>query len=685
MTRSGRVSQLAVPLAVVGIVVTMVVPLPTALLDLLLTVSISLGIVILLTSMFVKDALDFSVFPSLLLITTLFRLALNVSSARLILLDGFAGHVIEAFGRIVVGGNLVVGLVIFLILVVIQFAVITAGAGRVAEVAARFTLDAMPGKQMAIDADLNSGLINDEEARRRRREVTMEADFHGAMDGASKFVKGDAIAAVVIVAINLVGGFTVGVVQNHLPIGEAIQRYALLSVGDGLVSQVPALLISIASGIVVTRAASEDDGGLGADVWDQLVRSRRVLGIGASAVGALALLPGLPKVPFMAVAGALAVAALRRPKDPAAPGTDEERAVPHRVEPDDGEPVLADLRVDALELELAPDLMDLVDVERGGNMLERVRKLRRQLASDLGLVVPLVRTWENPMLPASTYVIRVHGVEAGRGEAPPGCVLVLDDGLSEPMPGRRTSEPVFGLPATWMPAELADSLEASGATVVDRSSIVVTHLSEVVRASAADLLSREDVQSLVDAVREIAPSLASEIGGDGISLADVQRALRGLLSEGVPIRDLVRILEAITGKARNARDPESLLEAARATLGPAICARVAVNGVLPVVTIDPLLEHSLLEALSTGENGSFLALDPVRAEGLIRGIERAVTDAEASGRRPVLVCSQGLRPAVRRLVATSRPELPVLSYVELNRSLTVEPIGVVNLVASAAV
>ncbi|HVV35912.1 MAG TPA: FHIPEP family type III secretion protein, partial [Acidimicrobiales bacterium] len=345
------------------------------------------------------------------------------------------------------------------------------------------------------------------------------------------------------------------------------------------------------------------------------------------------------------------------------------------------------LRVEPLELELATDLLDLVDNTRGGMLLERVRKLRRQIALDLGLVVPLVRTRDNPLLSPSTYIIRVHGVEAGRGEAPPGCVLVLDDGfITEGMSGRPTTEPVFGLPAMWMPAELADSLEASGATVVDRGSVLVTHLAEVVRSRAADLLSRQDVQTLVDAVKEIAPTLAAEVGGaDGLSIAEVQKVLRGLLAEGVPIRDLVAILEAITATARATRDPEHLLEAARQNIGPAICERVATDGTLAVVTLEPLLEHALLEAVQIGENGSFLAIDPLRTEGLIAGISEAMNSAEATGRHPVLVCAQQLRPSIHRLAQASRPDLPVLSYAELSRNLTIEPIGVVNLVQHAAV
>ena len=677
--------QIGIPLLVVGVIITMVVPLPAMLLDFLLAANLSLAVLILLTSMLVGNALEFSVFPALLLVTTLMRLSLNVSSTRLILLHGDAGKVIEAFGSIVVGGNLVVGLVVFLILVVIQFAVITAGAGRVAEVGARFTLDAMPGKQMAIDADLNAGLISDEEARRRRAAVAAEADFYGAMDGASKFVKGDAIAAVVIVVINLLGGFAVGVLQHHLPIGEAMRRYALLSVGDGLVSQIPALLISIASGLVVTRAASDGDGGLGADMWMQLLRNRRAMGIAAASIGLLGALPGLPKLPFLALAGVLGVAATRR--SPAAgtegPSTTSEAPATGEVA-DSPDALLGQLQVEPLELELAGDLFDLVDPDRGGHLLERVRALRRQIAFDLGLVVPLVRTRDDQILPLSTYVIRVHGVEAGRGEAPANSVLVLSDPDRPNPPGRPTVDPVFGLPAIWVSADLAEGLEAGGATVVDRASVVMTHLSEVVRRHAADLLSRQDVSALVDAVRQVSPVVAGEAGGEALGLTEIQRALRGLLAENVPIRDLVRILEALTAKARETRDPEALLEAARRALAPAISAQAAMGDTLQAVTFEPLLEQSLLEALRTGDSGSFLAVDPQRMEMLIDGLNRAVTEAERQGTRPVILCSPQLRPAVRRLVSAGRPTLPVLSYAEVSRSLAIEPVGVITLVPNPA-
>src|SRR4051812_22240355 len=680
-----RLAQVGVPLLLVCVVITMVVPLPKMLLDMLLAANISLAVVILLTSMVVQRALDFSVFPALLLVTTLVRLSLNVSSTRLILLHGDAGHVIEAFGNFVVGGNLVVGLVIFLILVVIQFAVITAGAGRVAEVTARFTLDAMPGKQMAIDADLNAGLISEDEAKTRRADVGREADFYGAMDGASKFVKGDAMAGIIIVMIYLLGGFVIGMAMHHLPMGEAISKYALLSVGDGLVSQVPALLISVASGIVVTRVRNDDNGGLGGDLASQLAGSQQALRIAAVGVAILGLLPGLPKMPFLTIAGVLAFLASRR-KTADAAAKDAKDAAEAPAEPAAGEDdLMTNLRVEPLELELAPDLLDLLDPGRGGGLMERVRALRRRIASDLGLVVPPIRTRDQVTLPPETYAVKVHGVEVARGEAPPGHSMVLGENQWAGLAGRATIDPVFGLPATWMTSEIADVLALEGATVIDRASVIVTHLSEVIRRTARDLLSRQDVAALVESVKESAPALAEEIGGEGLSLGEVQRVLRELLDEGVPIRDLTRILESVTSKARETRSPEMLVESARAVLGPGICAAAAVGGSLKALTFEPLLEQSLLEAVRSGDGGSWLAVDPVRMEALIEGIGSAISAAENLGHRPVLVCAAQLRVCIRRLLATARPDLKVLSYSELSRSVSIEPVGVIRLAERALV
>ena len=682
--RSTRLSQVGVPAAVVAIVVMMVVPLPTMLLDLLLVCNLAGATVILLVSMNVRRTLDFSIFPSLLLIATLFRLALNVSSTRLVLLHGNAGKVIESFGHFVVGGSVVVGLVIFLILSVIQFIVITNGAGRVAEVGARFTLDAMPGKQMAIDADLNSGLITEDEARRRRREVAAEADFYGAMDGASKFVKGDAIAGLLITTINLFGGFVIGVLQHHLSITDAVNRYSLLSVGDGLVSQIPALLISIASGLVVTRAATEAD--MGTDLIAQLGRQEQQLRVAGTCIGLMALVPGLPKIPFLAVGAALWFASIRVKESNAAEAEAEKAAAVagnaaalagHA--PDSPEELASSMLVEPLELEIGLGLMDLADTARGGDLLDRVRALRRKVAMELGIVIPPVRTRDNLDLPPAAYAIRVHGVEVARGEAPSGSVLVLGERPSG-VPGTPTRDPVFGLDASWVPAEFAAQAELAGATVVDRGSVVTAHMAEVVRGNAGRLLSRQDVKMLVDAVRASDPVVADEFGNAGLSLAEVQRVLQALLDEVVPIRDLVRILEVLSERARVSKDTEVLTEAVRVAIGPSISAGHAPDGKLPVLTLDPLLEHALLEAVRPAETGSFLALDPEIAERLLAEVSARATAAEQQGRQPVLVCAAPIRPALRRLVRNVQPQLAVVSYLEIGRQLELESMGVVSLV-----
>ena len=677
--KSSRIGQIGIPAAIIGIVVMMVVPLPTIVLDLLIAVNITGAVLILLVSLSVTRPLDFAVFPSLLLIATMFRLALNVSATRLVLLDGFAGKVIESFGHFVVGGSLVVGLVIFVILVVIQFVVITNGAGRVAEVAARFTLDAMPGKQMAIDADLNSGLIDEDEARRRRAEVSQEADFYGAMDGASKFVKGDAIAAIVITMVNLFGGFFVGVVQRHQSMGDAISTYSLLSIGDGLVSQIPALLISISTGLIVTRATT--DGDMGSDLLKQFGAQRRAVQIAGSAIIALAMIPGLPKLPFLLVGGAVLVIAQRLPKqgDGSKETPETVAALAAAPSPDSPESIARDMRVEPLELELAYDLIDLVDASTGGDLLDRVRALRRKLALELGIVIPLVRTRDNLDLPPKTYAIRLHGVEVARGEAPAGMLLAIGDDLGS-LPGTVTKEPVFGLDAKWVPVEMRRHVGLAGATVVDRSSVLTTHLAEVVRSHAAQLLGREDVKTLIDMVKATHPVVVEELTPAPLTLGEIQRCLQSLLTERVCIRDLVRIFEAMSARARASVDPDGLVEAARGALGPAISADHAVDGRLPVLTFDPLLEQTLLESLRTGDSGGFLMLDPLYAERLALEAARVAEQVEQTGDHPVLVCAQPLRLPVRRLVETAAPRLPVLSYAELGGQLSIIPVGVVTVV-----
>jgi len=674
-------SSLIVPIAVVGVVVMMVVPLPTAALDLLLACNISGSLLILLVSMNVRRPLEFSVFPSLLLVATLFRLALNVSVTRLVLLDGYAGKVVDAFGHFVVGGSLVVGLVIFLILIVIQFIVITNGAGRVAEVGARFTLDAMPGKQMAIDADLNAGLIDEVTARARRADVAAEADFYGAMDGGTKFVKGDAIAAIIITLINLIGGLIVGVVIRHMPIGQAISTYSLLSVGDGLVSQIPALLLSVSTGLIVTRSTTHGD--MGTDMMTQFGAQKSATRMAGFAALAICVIPGMPKLPFLVVGGGLLFIASRQAN--ADDDADETTAAAKApvLSPDSGEAIVEDMRVDPLSLDLACDIVDLVDTANGGDLLDRVRALRRKMAMDLGILLPLVRTRDDLDLPLSTYSIQLGGIEAARGQAPPGAVLAIGESLGS-LPGAPTREPVFGLAAKWIPAELRQQAELAGATVVDRSSVITTHLAEVVRRNASRLLGREDVRTLTEAIKRTHPVVVEELTPALLNLGEIQRVLQMLLDDGVAIRDLVRIFEAMSLRAKTNQDPESLTEAVRAALGPAIAAPYHKDGVLRVMTLEPTLEQNLLQAIRPAENGSFLVLEGPQVDGITGNVLDIAERSEQRGETPVLVCSAHLRSPLRKLLKVTAPRVPVLSFAELGDTAQIETIGVVDVTHALA-
>jgi flagellar biosynthesis protein FlhA len=672
-----KLTKAAVPIGVVAIVLMLVVPLPATVLDLLLGLNITASLLILLVSMQIKRPLDFAVFPSLILIATLFRLALNVSSTRLVLTDGYAGKVIEAFGHFVIGGSLIVGLVIFVILTIIQFVVITNGAGRVAEVGARFTLDAMPGKQMAIDADLNAGLINETQARKRRHEVTAEADFYGSMDGASKFVKGDAIAAIIITLINLIGGMAIGVMQLGMSPADAVSTYSLLTVGDGLVSQIPALLLSTATGIIVTRSAS--DGDMGSDLLAQLGRFKQPVRIAGGAALALCLIPGLPKLPFLLIGGLFLVMAARMQETPPEDdGADGPAAADDEPKPDSPEAIAEKMRVDPLELEVAFDLVDLVDTARGGDLLDRVKALRRKVAMDTGLVIPLVRTRDNLDLPSSQYVIWLNGVPAAKGTSPAGTVLAIGDAL-DGLPGKATREPVFGLPAKWVPAELQRQAEMAGATVVDRSSVITTHLAEVVRQNAADLLGREDVRLLVEMVRRTHPIVVEELTPTLLTLGEIQRVLHGLLDESVSIRDLVRIFEALSVRAKVSTETDGLVEAARSALGSAIShPYVTPDERLHVLTLDPAFEQRLLEAVRQSDGGQVLAVDAGTVDALVNGCTGLLGDAERLGLSPVLVCSPQVRAALSRLMRQILPRLPVISYTEVSRTAQIESLGVVN-------
>ncbi len=675
-----RHTDLVAAVAVVVIVTMLVVPLPPALLDLLIALNISAALSILVVTMYLNRALDFSSFPSLLLLTTMFRLAINVSVTRLILTTGDAGSVVKAFGQFVVSGNVVVGLVIFLILVVIQFVVVTNGAGRVAEVGARFTLDAMPGKQMAIDADLNAGLITDEEARGRRAEIAREADFYGAMDGASKFVKGDAMAAVIITAINLIGGIVVGMLQHHLSFSEATHQFSLLTVGDGLAAQIPALLISVAAGIIVTRSASDRD--LGTDIATQILRQRRAPLVAAAAIGIFALVPGLPKLPFLVISGLLA--AVGWSVRDGMPGEETDQAAEAQQAraalPAPGEQAVDRLSVDALELTVGFGLVPLVDGSSGGALLRRVSMIRRQIAAELGIVIPPVRIHDELGMESHEYVLKIRGSEVARGRIMPGHLLAMDPGdAGSGLQGIPTTEPAFGLPAVWVHDSARSEAEMLGYTVVDAESMIVTHLTETIRGHAAELLSRQDVKALLDQLKTTNAAVVEEVVPEVLSLGEIQRVLQSLLTEGVAVRDLSTIMEAIGDKARITRDTSLLTEYARQALGRAITSPHLDEGLcLRAITLDPEIEQEVATSITQTTDGEYLVIDPPRAQEIVGALRTQVEHATAQGVRPVLLCSARIRRHLRRLVAQAQPHLPVCSYNEIAPGVNVETIGVIH-------
>ncbi len=689
LKKAQRHSDLVAAAAVVLVVAMMVIPLPAFLLDLLITLNISAALMIVVATLYVPRALDFSSFPSLLLLTTLFRLAINVSVTRLILLHGDAGHVVTAFGNFVVGGNVVVGLVIFLILIVIQFVVITNGAGRVAEVGARFTLDAMPGKQMAIDADLNTGQITDEEARKRRAEIGQEADFYGAMDGASKFVKGDAMAGIMITGINLIGGIVVGVLQQGLPFSEAAHTFSLLTVGDGLCAQIPALLISVATGILVTRSASEED--LGTDISGQILEQRKAPLVAGVVIMAFALVPALPKIPFLIIGGlffavgwSLRKVPNKAERDLAAKAAPAAAAAGELPAPRDA--ALDALALDPLELAIGFGLVPMVDQQAGGTLLQRVGTIRRQIASELGMVIPPVRIRDDVGLDSHEYVMRVRGTEVARGGVMAGHHLAMDPGdAMGQLPGIPTTEPAFGLPAVWIPEGGRAEAEALGWTVVDPESVVVTHLTETIRVHASELLTRQETRQLLDQLKEVNAAVVDEVVPDVLSVGEIQRVLQALLREGVSVRDLGAIVEAIGDKARLTRDVAMLAEYARQALGRTIVAPyLDGEGTLRAIALDPTLEQELAESLVQTADGEFLAMDPIRAHALVDLCAEQVDQALARGGRPVMLCSARVRRHLRRLWEQRIPQLAVCSYNEIAPGVSVETVGVLDAASIAA-
>jgi flagellar biosynthesis protein FlhA len=676
-------TDLVAALAVVIVVTMLIIPVPPAVIDFMITLNISGGLAIVVASMYLNNALEFSVFPSLLLLTTMFRLAINISVTRLILSTGDAGSVVKAFGQFVIRGDVVIGLVIFLVLVVIQFVVVTNGSGRVAEVAARFTLDAMPGKQMAIDADLNAGMITDKEARERRSDIAREADFYGAMDGASKFVRGDATAAVLITGINLVGGIVIGLLHRHLSFTETIHTYSTLTVGDGLAAQIPALLISVATGIIVTRSASERD--LGSEITKQILSQRKAVLVTGIVILAFALVPGLPKIPFILIGGFMTFLGWRLRNGLPASFLDPVPEAPAPALPAGDkharDTVLKELPIDALELGVGFGLVPLVDRRAGGTLAQRVSMIRRQIAGELGMVIPRVRIHDEVDLDSHEYVFKVRGSEVARGKVMAGHLLAMDPGDAVgKLQGIPTTEPAFGLPAIWIHQSLHAEAEALGYTVVDGESVIVTHLTETIRSHAAQLLTRQDVRQLLDQLKDNNEAVVNEVVPDVLTLGEIQRVLQALLSEGVSIRDLGAIIESIGDKARLTRDPSLLAEYARQALGRAITAPYLDDSrTLHAITLDPSIEHEVVSAITQTTEGEYLAMEPARAQAVLTALRSQSDQAAAKGGiRPVLLCSARVRRHLRRLIEQTLPHLAVCSYNEIASGISVETIGVVS-------
>ncbi|KKB44683.1 flagellar biosynthesis protein FlhA [Bacillus thermotolerans] len=673
--------DVSVLLSVILIVAMLVVPLPSWMLSVLIIVNISLALLVLLISMNMREALEFSVFPSLLLLLTLFRLGLNVSTTRSILSNGEAGGVVETFGTFVVGGNIIVGMVVFLILVIIQFVVITKGSERVSEVAARFTLDAMPGKQMSIDADLNAGMISEQEARERREKVSREADFYGAMDGATKFVKGDAIAGIIIVLINLIFGMVIGVVQQGLPMAEAASRYSLLTVGDGIVSQIPALLISTATGIVVTRAASS--GNLGEDIMSQLLAFPMMLYIAAGTIFLLGLVTPINDILTIPIAAALAVGGYILQRSPKQEEANDLEAV-EEMETEElksPESVVSLLNIDPIEFEFGYGLIPLADASQGGDLLDRVVMIRRQLAIELGLVIPVVRIRDNIQLRPNEYRIKIKGSTAASGDLLLDHYLAMspgeDDGTIE---GIDTVEPSFGLPAKWITEEVKEQAEILGYTVVDPPSVVSTHLTEAIKAHAHELIGRQETQQLIDHLKESYPILVDEVTPNPLTVGEIQKVLAKLLKEGVSIRNLPIIFETLADFGKMTSDTDLLTEYVRQALAKQITRQFTEEGEsLKAITLSGKIEKLVADSVQQTEHGNFLSLDPMDSQRILEAMAGQVEEVSFMQQTPIILCSPAIRMYIRQLTERYFPQLPILSYNELEPSIEVQSIGVVNL------
>ncbi len=679
-------SDIGMVVAVMGVLMAMLLPIPPFLLDLLLALNITLSIIILVTTMYTTSPLEFSIFPSLLLVLTLFRLSLNVASTRLILLHGHEGHlaagaVIKSFGSFVVGGNYVIGVIIFMILVLINFIVITKGSGRIAEVAARFTLDGMPGKQMAIDADLNAGIIDENEARKRRKEVASEAEFHGAMDGASKFVRGDAIAGIVITIVNIIAGFIIGVLQQNMTLLEAAQNYTLLTVGDGLVAQIPALIVSTAAGILVSRAASEQS--MGKEFGKHIFANVTPIYIGSLIVFLFGLVPGLPALPFMTLALILGggVYFLQRkgflekeaPAALAPPGEGAAAAGPEEVE--------HLLTLDTMELEVGYGLIPLVDRDQDGTLLGRIRAIRRQFATEMGIIVPAIHIRDNLKLKPSEYRVLIKGVEMARAELMANHLLAMDPGgVSRKIEGVPTVEPAFKLPALWIPPDREEDAKFSGYTVVDNATVIATHITEIIRTNAADLLGKQETQHLLEHLSKTNPKAVEELVPNLLSLGAVQKVLQNLLRERVSIRDLLTIVETLADYAPMSKDGDLLTEYVRQKLGRSILEPyVQEGGVLQVITVDPAVEETLSKGIQQSEHGLYLSLEPRVVESIINSIKEEVEKFMNISVQPIILCSPLLRRHLRRIIEHFAASVFVLSHAEISQNIRIQSVGKVIL------
>lgn len=672
--------DLSVIFGVILIVAMLIIPFPSWLLSILIMINISIALLVLLNTMNMTEPLQFSVFPSLLLILTLFRLGLNVSTTRSILSHGEAGGVVEVFGSFVVGGNVVVGMVVFLILIIIQFIVITKGSERVSEVAARFTLDAMPGKQMSIDADLNAGMISEQQARERREKVSREADFYGAMDGASKFVKGDAIAGIIIVLINLIFGIVIGMTQQGLAIGEAAQRYSLLTVGDGIVSQIPALLISTATGIVVTRAAS--DGNLGFDITSQLTAYPKMLYVAGGTIFLLGLftpITDLLTIPLAAlmVAGGYAFSRVPEPDKQQLQEMEEDIQMDEMKSP---ESVVNLLNVDPIEFEFGYGLIPLADTNQGGDLLDRIVMIRRQLAIELGLVIPVVRIRDNIQLQPNEYRLKIKGNEMARGELLLDHYLAMSPGIDdESVEGIDTIEPSFGLPAKWITEEMKEQAEIFGYTVVDPPSVVSTHITEIIKANAHELLGRQETKQLIDHLRESYPILVEEATPNPLSVGEIQKVLGKLLKENVSIRNLPVIFETLADYGKVTTDTDILAEYVRQALARQITNQYSRMGeTLKVITLSGRVEKLIAEGVQQTEHGNYLSLDPGVSQGILESVASQVEQLSIMEQTPIILCSPAVRMYVRQLTERYFAQIPVLSYNELEANVEVQSVGVVN-------